>query len=47
MSLVLIFQDSLRRYHVVRFYIQEKEDPHGQSVTSHIIEYLVKLKGLL
>lgn len=22
-------KDSLRRSHVVRFYIQEKEDPHG------------------
>ncbi|VDK19592.1 unnamed protein product, partial [Anisakis simplex] len=25
-------KDSLRRYHVVRFYIQEKEDPHDHAV---------------
>ncbi|CCD63966.1 Diacylglycerol kinase [Caenorhabditis elegans] len=25
-------QDSLRRYHVVRFYVQEKEDPHDHAV---------------
>ncbi len=26
------FQDSLRRFHVVRFYLQEKEDPHPHAV---------------
>ncbi|VDO17103.1 unnamed protein product [Haemonchus placei] len=25
-------KDSLRRYHVVRFYVQEKEDPHDHAV---------------
>lgn len=29
---MFIFQDSLRRYHVVRFYVQEKEDPHDHAV---------------
>uniref|UniRef100_A0A0R3R1S7 diacylglycerol kinase (ATP) n=1 Tax=Brugia timori TaxID=42155 RepID=A0A0R3R1S7_9BILA len=27
-----LIEDSLRRYHVVRFYIQEKDDPHDHAV---------------
>ncbi|CAJ0577341.1 unnamed protein product, partial [Mesorhabditis spiculigera] len=31
-------KDSLRRYHVIRFYVQEKEDPHDHAVFGAVYE---------